>query len=67
MRAALIMALGALLAGCGTYYTSMDQMDRQDRCMMQHTWDTTIISGYGIQGCASTPWYNERRQKDARK
>lgn len=55
----IVVAVALMTSGCASY-----QMDRQDRCMMQHTWDTTIISGYGIAGCASTPWYNERRTLD---
>lgn len=69
------VALGVMLAatpflqGCqtGAVRTTAAtpyQMDANDKCLMQHTWDTTILGGYGIDGCARTPWYRERQVLD---
>jgi hypothetical protein len=53
------------LAGCAGQYKSMSDMDANDRCIMQHTWDTTVLSGSSPLICPG--WYLERRAKDGAK
>jgi hypothetical protein len=53
------------MTGCAGQYKSMNDMDANDRCIMQHTWDTTVLSGSSPLICPG--WYLERRAKDGAK
>jgi hypothetical protein len=76
MRAALLDILGTAfivvvvtaslaMTGCAGKYKSMNDMDANDRCIMQHTWDTTVLSGSSPLICPG--WYLERKAKDGAK
>jgi hypothetical protein len=63
----IVVAVTASLAltGCADQYKSMADMDANDRCIMQHTWNTTVLSGSSPLICPG--WYLERRAKDGAK
>lgn len=60
--AVIVVVITAALQLSGCVYNSMNKMDANDRCVEQHTWNTTTVSGPGPLICPG--WYLERRAKD---